>query len=80
MSGGQAERTREAEEEGDVIGSAHIAAGVQGENAALGHEVVHHAEDALLHLSSVLRAQDHHLPRPAATRPSTLSKMLGIDM
>jgi hypothetical protein len=35
---------------------------VQREDAALGHEVVHDAEQPLLHLAGVLRAQDHHLP------------------
>lgn len=35
---------------------------MEREDAALGHEVVHDAEEALLHLAGVLRAQDHHLP------------------
>lgn len=35
---------------------------MQREDAPLGHEVVHDAEEALLHLAGVLRAQDHHLP------------------
>jgi hypothetical protein len=35
---------------------------VQREDAALGHEVVHDAEEPLLHLAGVLRAHDDHLP------------------
>ncbi len=50
--------TRKAEEEGHVALHAHVAARVQRQHAALGHEVVHEAEDALLHLAGVLRAQD----------------------
>lgn len=35
---------------------------MKGEDALLGHEVVHDAEEALLHLPRVLRPEDHHLP------------------
>ena len=59
----RAKPTREAEEEGDVIASADVAAGVQAEDAARGHQVVHHGEDALLHLPRILAAQDDHLAR-----------------
>ena len=51
-------RTGQAEEEADVVIGADVAAGVQRQDAGLGHEVVHHREDALLHLPRVLRAQN----------------------
>lgn len=35
---------------------------MEGEDFPLGHEVVHDAEEALLHLPGVLRAEDDHLP------------------
>lgn len=54
--------TWQSKEEGDVALLAHVAAGVQGEDAPPGHEVVHHPEEPLLHLPGVLRAEDHHLP------------------
>ncbi|KAG6546316.1 hypothetical protein Mapa_012357 [Marchantia paleacea] len=53
--------SRQAEEERHVASLAHVAAGVQRQNAALGHEVVHEAEEPLLHLARILGAQDHHL-------------------
>ena len=56
-------RSRKPEEESDVLGSADVAARVQREHAPLWHQVVHDAEDALLHLAGVLRAQDDHLAR-----------------
>ncbi|KAG6548769.1 hypothetical protein Mapa_009530 [Marchantia paleacea] len=55
-------RPRQPEEQCDVPLLAHVASGVQRENAPLGHEVVHQTEEPLLHLSRVLRSQDHHLP------------------
>ncbi len=66
-------RAGQAEEERHVVGGADVAAGVQRQDAALGHEVVHHREDALLHFARVLRAQDDHLARPARARARKVS-------
>lgn len=49
-------RTREAEEQRDVAPAADIAARVQRQDSALGHEVVHDGEHPLLHLARVLGA------------------------
>lgn len=53
-------RAGQPKEQGDVARGAHVAARVEGEDAALGHEVVHHRKNAFLHFARVLRAQDDH--------------------
>lgn len=52
--------SRETEEQRGVALGAFVGAGVQGNDSLLGHEVVHHSEEALLHLSSVLCSEDDH--------------------
>jgi hypothetical protein len=42
---------------GDVTVFAHVAPGVEGEDLSFGHEVVHDAEEPLVYLAGVLRAQ-----------------------
>mmetsp|Transcript_83650 Transcript_83650/g.269599 ORF Transcript_83650/g.269599 Transcript_83650/m.269599 type:complete len:474 (+) Transcript_83650:729-2150(+) len=60
----------EAEEDGDVVVLPDVRRGVQrqgafrGRKVALGHQrhqVVHDSEYTLLHLTRILRAEDHHL-------------------
>ena len=46
-------RAREPEEDGHVALFAHVGAAVHGRHTAEREEVVHHAEDALLHLAAV---------------------------
>ena len=35
---------------------------MEGQDLSLGHQIVHHAEKAFLHLPGVLCAEDHHFP------------------
>lgn len=51
-------RARETKEERHVATRAFVRTGVQRKYARLGHEVVHHREYTLLHLASVLRAEN----------------------
>lgn len=55
------QRTREAKEERHIAMLSDVAATMQREHAALGHEVVHDCKDALFHFPSILRAEDDHL-------------------
>ena len=50
----------QAEEDGGVPGLTDVGGAVHGEDALLGHEVVHDGEDRLLDLTGVLAACDEH--------------------
>ena len=51
-------RARQTEEQGRIAVLAHVRRAVHRQNALQRQAVVHHAEDTLLHLASVLRTHD----------------------
>lgn len=56
---GRLSSSRKSEEESDVLVlDSLVAAGVQGQNAEIGHPVVHHGEQSLLHFTGILSSED----------------------
>mmetsp|Transcript_29473 Transcript_29473/g.44710 ORF Transcript_29473/g.44710 Transcript_29473/m.44710 type:complete len:223 (+) Transcript_29473:424-1092(+) len=58
---GSLSSSRETEQESGVTVLSFVGRGVHGKSSHLGHQVVHDTEDTLLHLTSVLGAEDNHL-------------------
>ena len=72
----------EPEEEGDVVQfGGGVGRTVHRELPRHGHQIVHHGEDALFHLSGVLGSQDHHLPAFEAQVDTGLGgHFLGVEV